>query len=560
MSNNYVKLPNQGSIEQNLRLLIAMQESTGYADANGYFSKRAVAEIGVNATIITSGGQFGDDILDIVNDTETTETDNAVLQNAKQRMQLLRCLGLVSADYDSEQYAITDLGKKVLEQSFPDSANVAPSFALLLESFIRMNTSSEVYEYNCDLTFNSYLGFEVCYALANLDHRLSVQELPFLTTYTIDEIDDFVKLVKEYRRKSERIPASHPHFPRTQQGKPLRQVTNITRVITQILRKCEILELDNRTINRVNYYTCTRKGETYVDEIARSRRTLRFWTSYDFRKQKLLMQKSIAHSGYSNMLSRGGFQTNSTDTRTFFSPYQVIPECNVQWLFGEEIRKPPENREERIIQIEAEYSVTTAKLKPQYFSEAQYAEYIRTHVSVDGLIDEIVSSRDSGGDQTNLVEELVERYKFATKDQFYPFVHSLFSAMGLDCRGEVGRIDCLLRYDDIDIPCEIKSFSETPNYNMKGARQAVENSIITYQPTASKSFASLLVGFEQPSSTIEISGFIEAVYCSWGIKLIALDLQSLVTMCVNSIWNEQRIDFDALLTKHGIIEEHVCQR
>ena len=113
MSKNYIKLQNQGNIYQNLMLLNEMNESIGYADENGYFSKRAVAEIAINSAVVTSAGKMGDDIIALVNDTISDETNNSVLQNAKGRMQILRILGLIASDYDAEQYAITDLGHKV---------------------------------------------------------------------------------------------------------------------------------------------------------------------------------------------------------------------------------------------------------------------------------------------------------------------------------------------------------------------------------------------------------------------------------------------------------------
>ena len=116
MSKNYIKLQNQGNIYQNLMLLNEMNESIGYADENGYYSKRAVAEIAINSAVVTSAGKMGDDIIALVNDTVSDESRNSVLQNAKQRMQILRVLGLVASDYDAEQYAITDLGQKVLKQ------------------------------------------------------------------------------------------------------------------------------------------------------------------------------------------------------------------------------------------------------------------------------------------------------------------------------------------------------------------------------------------------------------------------------------------------------------
>ena len=101
MSKNYIKLQNQGNIYQNLMLLNEMNESIGYADENGYFSKRAVAEIAINSAVVTSAGKMGDDIIALVNDTVSDESRNSVLQNAKQRMQILRVLGLVASDYDA---------------------------------------------------------------------------------------------------------------------------------------------------------------------------------------------------------------------------------------------------------------------------------------------------------------------------------------------------------------------------------------------------------------------------------------------------------------------------
>ena len=132
MSKNYIKLQNQGSIVQNLMLLGEMKDSEGFSDEFGHFTKRAVAEIAVNSAMVTSAGKIGADILALVNDGEIDETRNSVLQNAKQRMQILRALGLVATDYDAEIYAITDLGNRVLERAFPSKAGVLPDYRLLL--------------------------------------------------------------------------------------------------------------------------------------------------------------------------------------------------------------------------------------------------------------------------------------------------------------------------------------------------------------------------------------------------------------------------------------------
>lgn len=165
-----------------------------------------------------------------------------------------------------------------------------------------------------------------------------------------------------------------------------------------------------------------------------------------------------------------------------------------------------------------------------------------------------MSEQEKGTDKDKFISDLCERYKTADKSTFYPFVHSLFMAMGVDCHGEVGRIDGLFEYKGIKIPAEIKSFTETAAYNMKGARQAMENKIIVSKEVAELEYASLLVGYYHPKSTSEIQEFIDAVHQELGIKIIAFDIRTLVTMCVNVIWEKQKIDFDKMLLQYGIAE------
>lgn len=531
-----------------------MNNSVGYADKNGYFTKHAIAEIAINAYLLTSGGKMGNDILEKVSNTEVDEGLNSVLQNAKQRMQILRVLGLVSTDYDSELYAITDLGKKVLERVFPTSHAVIPDYSLLRETFMGISSSSEVYEYNVD--FNSYLGYEICYALSCLDYKISTAEMLMITTYSIDEIKEFVETVKAFRKQGVSVDKNHEHYPKTRKGVPLKKVSNITRTINQILRTCGLIEKKKVRIGSENYYVCTKSGEKYVDDIKRflDRKSSKLWTAQQFRKENLLRQKELANIGYNNMLAKGGYSVDVTDKNTVFSPYQLIPETNVNWLLEKEIRKPPELKAAQVQVIHSQITGENLRLKPSYFTQEDYDAFIRTHISKTNLIEEILSEKDKGTNKDDLIDSLTMRYKMADKSEFYPFVHSLFKAMGLDCPGEVGRIDGLLKYNGTDVPSEIKSFTETAAYNIKGARQALENKIIVYKEPQDLEYASLLVGYSHPSSMVEIQEFIDAAYEELGVKIIAFDLRTLVVMCVNTIWDEQKVDFDNLLSSYGIAE------
>lgn len=552
MGKNYIKLQNQGNIYQNLMLLNEMANSVGYADENGYFTKQAIAEIAINAYLLTSEGKMGKDILEKVSDTEIDEGLNSVLQNAKQRMQILRVLGLISTDYDSELYAITDLGRKVLDRVFPSSHTVFPDYSLLRETFMGISSSSEVYEYNVD--FNSYLGYEICYAFSCLDYKISTTEMPMITTYAIENITEFVSTVKFFREKGIEVDKFHEHYPKTQKGDPLKQASNITRTINQILRICGIIEKREVRIGTQNYYACTEKGKKYVDNVKRflDNKSSKLWTAQQFRKENLLKQKELANIGYNNMLDKGGYSVEMIDKNTVFSPYQLIPETNVNWLLEKEIRRPPESKVTQVRILNSQITGKDLRLKPSYYTQEDYETFIRTHITKTNLIKEILYEKRNGANKVDLINTLTLRHKTADKSVFYPFVHSLFMAMGLDCYGEVGRIDGLLEYDGIKIPSEIKSFTETAAYNMKGARQALENKIILYKKPQDLQYASLLIGYFHPSSMAEIQDFINAVYEELGVKIITFDLRTLVVMCVNTIWEKQKVDFKKLFTEYGI--------
>lgn len=554
MSKNYIKLQNQGNIYQNLMLLNEMANSVGYADENGYFTKRAIAEIAIKGYLLSSEGKVGDDVLAKVTDVETLEELNPVLQNAKQRMQILRALGLISTDYDSELYAITDLGHKVLERVFPTSNTTIPDYSLLLETFMGISTSSEIYEHNVD--FNSYIGYAVCYAFSCLDYKISTSEMPLITTYAIEDIKEFVSTVKDYRSRNETIPNTHEHFPKTQSGTPLNPVSNITRTINQILRICGIIEKKNVRIGTENYYVCTDAGKRYVDTIRKfvDKKGSKLWTAQSFRKEKLLRQKELCTIGYNNMLDKGGYSVEMTDKTTVFSPYQLLPETNVDYFLEKEVRQPPKLKEAEAETISSQIAGRDIRLKPTYFTQEDFDSFIKTHISKSNLIAEILSEKEKGTKKDIIIEGLCTRYQTADKTTFYPFVHSLFNAMGVNCLGEIGRFDCLLDYNGVLIPVEIKSFTETPSYNMKGVRQAMENKIMITKDPADTKYAALLIGYNHPKSAVEIQTFIDAVFNQLGIKIIAFDICTLVTMCVNTIWDQQKIDFEKLFSEYGIAE------
>ena len=557
MSKNYLKLQNQGSIIQNLMLLNEMKESEGFSDEFGHFTKRAVAEIAINSAMVTSAGKIGDDIIALAKNDVLDETRNSVLQNAKQRMQILRALGFVSTDYDAEIYAITDLGYRILDRVFPSVAGDIPDYRLLLEAFLGISSESEVYEYNCESGFDCFLGYEICYALAELDYRISVNDLPCIATYGVQSINEYVKTVKKFRKKNMTIPKSHDHYPKTQSGKPLNQASNITRTINQILRTCGILERKPVRIDGVNYYVCTDVGKKYVDDIRERWCKFHFLSTYRFRRVRLLEQKRICCHGYNNMLDRGGYKIESdsgVDGETVFSPFQMIPETNANWHLGKDIRHAPRLKETQATVINSQVLAKALRLKPIYRSQKEFEQFVKEHSSKSLLIKEILLAKQEKKTREEVASTLMTRHRNNGKEAFYPFVHSLLNTIGLICKGEVGRFDGLISYKGVDVPVEIKSYTETPAYNLKGVRQAIENKILAYKNKSDLAYASLLVGYDQPKSVAEIQELVDAVYSELGVKIVILDLASIVQMCLRVVWDQQSIDFDELLKGYGILE------
>lgn len=98
---------------------------------------------------------------------------------------------------------------------------------------------------------------------------------------------------------------------------------------------------------------------------------------------------------------------------------------------------------------------------------------------------------------------------------------------------------------------------ETPCYNLKGLRQAVENKICSYNDDVSNDldYSTLVVGFNHPDSDSDTIQFIDNAKEKLDIKIIACDTPSLIRMAVRVVWDNMILNLDELLTQHGIINE-----
>ena len=552
MGSNILKIQNQGNIISNLRLLYEMKNAgEDLHDKHGYFTKKDVARIAVMSLIATTEGRVDvDELLKHIDDDTIPETDNPILQNVKARLQILRQFGLVSTDYGSEIYAITELGEQMLNQVYGPQR----SYKLLMELFVNLNTTTEIYDNNCSPDFECYLGFEICYAFSKLDYRISTLEMCLIPTYSLNEINSFVKDAQRYREQHTQFPDSHPHYPKTNRGTPQRNISNLTRSINQILRVCDIIKSRHVTIDGENYYVCTDSGREYIDALMKryERGRISFLSAHEFRMKNYLERKQIVLQGRANVYARAGIDGQTIDSGLLFSPFQMIPEVTINWMLDLPIREQPEQRKSQIAAINSQVSLLNLRIKPVYTKEQLSPQLLQ-----DSLATELLERKASGEDVESCIAYYLDKHRDDAKDVFYPFIHSLLGIIGLECLGEIGRMDALCKYKGHLIPAEIKSRTETPTYNVKGLRQAIENKICSLTPALENdiNLSTFVIGFDHPQSDTFVREFIEKAYEKWGIKIVAINLRSLVSMAIRKVWNNEQIDLDKLLDSYGIINE-----
>lgn len=550
--NNYIKLPNQGNIASNIRLLYEMAGATDYADSHGYYSKRNIAEIAANALLITTGSRLGSDVVSSLDNSAIAETDNSALQNTKMRMQILRILGLVSADYDSEQYAITDLGQQLISDTLSDEQKRN----LVRELFINITSSSESYDFTCPEGFHCYLGLEICYAFSCLDYRIAVDEMPIITTYDYREINDFIDEALRNRAAGTSFLTNHPHFPKTNQGTPLANPSNITRTINQILRYCNIIKRRPERISGKNYYVCTDFGRGYVDTIKSrwDRGKIKITTPFDFRKMKIVDQKSACVDGLASIYCLAGIDTVRRDSYRCFSPYQVIPETTVSWLTERGVRPHPDSANSRIQAINSSLTERDLRLRANFIENG--TSNIVDGYQQDPLVQRMKQCTTEETKAAFIAEEL-QNHQTDDKYIYYPYINDLLKIIGLDCHGEVGRYDVYTMFQQHVVPVEVKSPTEETSYNQKGVRQAIENKICSFNSSVENDidYATLVVGHTHPENDSDIKQLIDLSHEQYGINIIALDLRNLLKICLRIICDNVQLDLSGLLHGYGLIIE-----
>lgn len=160
-----------------------------------------------------------------------------------------------------------------------------------------------------------------------------------------------------------------------------------------------------------------------------------------------------------------------------------------------------------------------------------------------------------------IIKTFCKNHENDNQDIFYPLISDLFNLIGLNCKvsrkGEnYQRFDALIIDEKYSIPIEIKSPSEEMHISTKAIRQALENKIILLsrqQYATQFETTSLAIGFKTPNDRSDVFRLIEDIKAIYNINISMLNLETLVTLAVHSLFNKKVITIDDLANSGGII-------
>lgn len=288
---------------------------------------------------------------------------------------------------------------------------------------------------------------------------------------------------------------------------------------------------------------------------------------------------SIIRASFFKLLESGGFDINpikeiiSNDLsilnkygNILFSPYQTINSNIVDNALSDFIIRPEsksiQNQSDNTLFssidiIEDTVHKTITKSTIQLYQDDKYKNTNNENKTYLELM-ELYSNYNNINDT---IKYFCEAHSADNQDIFYPLIGDLFNIIGLNCRvsrkgDNYQRFDAIIIDEIYSIPIEIKSPGEELNLSTKAVRQALENKIILL---SRKHFntqfdtISLAVGFNLPNDRSDVTRLIEDIKSTFKINISLLDLETLATLAIKAIINNEFISIDDLSTSGGII-------
>lgn len=250
----------------------------------------------------------------------------------------------------------------------------------------------------------------------------------------------------------------------------------------------------------------------------------------------------------------------SENNELLFSPYQMLNNDYVDDILNitkEYISEAlPIEKNDLLNSIESYNKITDEYINSISLSTVFYKE--TDSDKQKQIYKEIISLKDLS--ENEIINQLMEKYKTANKEVYYPLIGDIFEILGFDCRvsrngTNYERYDAII-VSDKSMPIEIKSPGEEQNISVKAVRQALENKVILL---SRKNFdtlweiSSLVVGYLPPNNRAEVLTLVEDINNTFDVNIALFDFQTLLKLLINKILYNKVIINDEIYELKGLV-------
>jgi uncharacterized protein YeeX (DUF496 family) len=441
-----------------------------------------------------------------------------------------------------------------------------------------------------DVSYNESVRFFSCVLITidQLDGYICRDEMilgPMCVNDTSPtEFAKMIQYIKETRGNYKKLQSDLEHLAKSlrdnkKDGMTVTSVQNCTRFPISVLKYCDWVSDDYKNLygKRIKFMRLTEHGRETVEKL----KTFRDIRLSDYEKSTPQQKQALIRLGTYQMLGRAHFDLStvadsidkdqaecesiSKKKELLFSPYQTLEYDVVNDAMHISVGS------QHLSDASAHLSRNVGRYQRRLSIDpnAQMISLDRSATIVNGFetqnvhdyVLHIQSLYEQIGDTSALVNKIVQEHVGDKKDEFYPFVETLFRIIGVDCRksrdgvnGE--RWDAMICDPQRSIPIEIKSPTEEMHISVKAIRQALENKIVllsrkTYITTHECS--TYAVGYLPPNARAEVVDLISDIKSTYGYRIAVFDIGLLVRVTINIILFGKGIDTERLYELEGIV-------
>lgn len=539
------------------------------------FSLKDMAVIIAKERLMTAYGYSGDVALSLCQ--TDNESMNSALMNAKMYAEVFRMLGWVTPAGDkSYPLVFTYIGIHIAE-SENDCSKLYEQCVLGInnptELTDRMSYDENIRFFKCAL--------RTCIDLGGIIYKHELCIGPMSVNDNIEiEYQSMIKNISKLRGNYQNLRNAFISLADSL-GMKLDPVDNCTRLPIALLKTCGYVESVNDSSLYNKSLSClkiTKYGISAYNYV----KTMKDLRLQEFNSYKKEIQLSLIRLGIYSMLKRAGYDLSSVEDiikqdnitcadilkgkELLFSPYQTIKRNLIEEALGinignEVITEEKINTFSNNSNIEKASRINALDLNiPTYINEKNlnFEEDIK-------FLQEVEKLKSKGKSSPDIIDILFEKYKTATKDNFYPLISTIFKIIDFKCEysrpGDNGaRWDAIIIDDKRSIPIEIKSPTEEMHLSVKAIRQALENKIVLLSRKThitDKATTSLAVGYCLPNDRAEVSNLVENIKETYGYKIGVLDFRSLLTIAISILIDNKGFDKNKLYELEGLANANI---